>query len=79
MKALLASADWRSQGSLADYLKASDIPGIEWIDTCALTRHIRLQCAMKAVLSTEDLDPDSLAEKARQSPDMWLAVTLSKM
>jgi carbamoyl-phosphate synthase small subunit len=25
---------------------------------------------MKAALSTEDLDPDSLAEKARQSPDM---------
>ncbi|NOR05530.1 MAG: glutamine-hydrolyzing carbamoyl-phosphate synthase small subunit [Deltaproteobacteria bacterium] len=63
-------SNWRSQGSLADYLKASDIPGIEGIDTRALTRHIRLQGAMKAALSTEDLDPDSLAEKARQSPDM---------
>jgi len=63
-------SNWRSQGSLADYLKASNIPGIEGIDTRALTRHIRLQGAMKAALSTEDLEPDSLIEKARQSPDM---------
>jgi carbamoyl-phosphate synthase small subunit len=63
-------SNWRSQRSLADYLKASDIPGLEGIDTRALTRHIRLQGAMKAALSTSDLDPDSLVEKARQSPDM---------
>jgi carbamoyl-phosphate synthase small subunit len=63
-------SNWRSHGSLADYLKASDIPGIEGIDTRALTRHIRLQGAMKAALSTEDLGPDSLIEKARRSPDM---------
>jgi carbamoyl-phosphate synthase small subunit len=63
-------SNWRSQRSLADYLKASNIPGLEGIDTRALTRHIRLQGAMKAALSTFDLDPDSLVEKARQSPDM---------
>jgi len=63
-------SNWRSQGSLADYLRASNIPGIEGIDTRALTGHIRLKGAMKAALSTEDLEPDSLIEKARQSPDM---------
>jgi carbamoyl-phosphate synthase small subunit len=63
-------SNWRSQRSLADYLKASNIPGLEGIDTRALTKHIRLQGAMKAALSTLDLDPDSLVEKARQSPDM---------
>ena len=63
-------SNWRSKRSLADYLKASDIPGIEGIDTRALTRHIRLAGAMKAALSTLDLDPDSLVEKARQSPDI---------
>lgn len=60
----------RSQRSLADYLKASDIPGIEGIDTRALARHIRLQGAMKAALSTIDTDPDSLVEKAKHSADM---------
>ncbi len=63
-------SNWRSQMSLADYLKASGVPGLEGIDTRALTRHIRLQGAMKAALSTEDLSPDSLVEKARQGPDM---------
>ncbi len=63
-------SNWRSQQSLADYLKASGIPGIEGLDTRALTRHIRLQGAMKAALSTQNLDSDSLVEKARQAPDM---------
>ncbi len=63
-------SNYRSERSLADYLKANGIPGVEGIDTRALTRHIRVQGAMKAALSTEDLDPDSLVEKARQAPDM---------
>jgi len=63
-------SNWRSQRSLADYLKAANIPGLEGIDTRALTRHIRLAGAMKAALSTKDLDPESLVEKARQCPDM---------
>jgi carbamoyl-phosphate synthase small subunit len=63
-------SNWRSKGSLADYLKANNIPGVEGIDTRALTRHIRIHGAMKAILSTDDLKPDSLIEKARQSKDM---------
>jgi carbamoyl-phosphate synthase small subunit len=63
-------SNWRSQKSLSDYLKDNNIPGLEGIDTRALTRHIRLKGAMKAALSTQDLDQDSLVEKARQSPDM---------
>jgi len=63
-------SNWRSQTSLAEYLKAGNIPGIEGIDTRALTRHIRLEGAMKAALSTYDTDPDSLVEKARQAPDI---------
>ena len=63
-------SNWRSRGSLAGYLMSSNIPGVEGIDTRALTRHIRLEGAMKAALSTEDLDPDSLVEKAKRSPDM---------
>jgi carbamoyl-phosphate synthase small subunit len=61
-------SNWRSQRSLADYLESNKIPGIEGIDTRALTRHIRVAGAMTAALSTLDLDPDSLVETARQSP-----------
>jgi carbamoyl-phosphate synthase small subunit len=63
-------SNWRSQGSLADYLKAKGIPGIEGLDTRALTRHIRLKGAMMAALSTEGTDPQSLVEKARMAPSM---------
>ena len=63
-------SNWRSQKSLAEYLRVYGVPGIEGIDTRALTRHIRIQGAMKAALSTRDLDPDSLVERARRSPDM---------
>jgi len=63
-------SNWRSQRSLADYLMSNSIPGLEGIDTRALTRHIRLSGAMRASLSTQNLDPDSLVEKARQSPYM---------
>ncbi|MBW1785930.1 MAG: glutamine-hydrolyzing carbamoyl-phosphate synthase small subunit [Deltaproteobacteria bacterium] len=63
-------SNWRSQRSLADYLIAAHIPGMEGLDTRALTRHIRLQGAMRAALSTEETDPDALVEKARHSADM---------
>ncbi len=63
-------SNWRSRESLAEYLRSNHIPGVEGIDTRALTRHIRQAGAMKAALSTLDLDPGSLVEKARQSPDM---------
>jgi carbamoyl-phosphate synthase small subunit len=63
-------SNWRSQRSLAQYLQAGRVLGVEGIDTRALTRHIRLTGAMRAVVSTLDLDPDSLVEKARSSPQM---------
>jgi len=63
-------SNYRSKKPLAVYLKEAGIPGIEGIDTRALTRHIRLKGAMKAALSTRESDPDALVEMARQSPDM---------
>jgi carbamoyl-phosphate synthase small subunit len=60
-------SNWRSERTPADYLKESGIIGIEGIDTRALTRHIRLAGAMRGVISTTDLDPESLIEKARTS------------
>jgi carbamoyl-phosphate synthase small subunit len=62
--------NWRSESSLSEYLKSNGIPGVEGIDTRALTRHIRLKGAMKAALSTRDLNPESMIEKAKQGPNM---------
>ncbi len=63
-------SNWRSQKSLADYLKENNIVGIEGIDTRALTRHIRISGAMKAVISTQDLDEKNLISKAKNSPGL---------
>jgi carbamoyl-phosphate synthase small subunit len=64
------ASNWRSEEGLGAYLKQNGIVGIEGVDTRALTRHIRLRGAMKAVISTEDLNDRSLVEKARSSPGL---------
>ncbi len=61
------TSNWQSQKHLSDYLEENNIMGIEAIDTRALTRHIRLQGAMKGVISTDDLNDSSLAAKAKAS------------
>jgi carbamoyl-phosphate synthase small subunit len=63
-------SNFRSKGTLADYLIKSHVLGIEDLDTRALTRHIRKSGAMRAVISTSDLDPDSLVKKAKEVPSM---------
>jgi carbamoyl-phosphate synthase small subunit len=60
-------SNWRSEETLADYLSQQGIIGIEGIDTRALTRHIRLAGAMRGVISTNGINPDSLVKKARAS------------
>jgi carbamoyl-phosphate synthase small subunit len=60
-------SNFRSEQSLADYLRASGIVAIESIDTRALVRRLRSSGAMKGVLSTVDLDDASLVAKARAS------------
>src|SRR5512132_4199655 len=64
------ASNWRAEQSLDEYLKQSKIVAMEKIDTRALVRHIRDKGAMRACLSTVDLDEKSLVEKARQSPPM---------
>jgi carbamoyl-phosphate synthase small subunit len=63
-------SNWRAQESLGQFLKNYGIPGIEGVDTRALTKHIRTAGAMKAVISTEDMDKDQLVEKAKASPGL---------
>lgn len=47
-------SNWRSEGTLEDYLKRWNIPGIQGIDTRALTRHLRDKGAMKGCIVTGD-------------------------
>jgi len=63
-------SNFQSRDTLADYLIKGHVLGIEDLDTRALTRHIRKSGAMRAIISTSDLDPDSLVERAKQIPSM---------
>src|SRR5437764_8190083 len=46
-------SNWRAEESLDHYLRRWKIPGVQGIDTRALTRHLRTRGAMKACLTTE--------------------------
>ncbi len=61
-------SNFRSEGSLDDYLRGAGVIGIEGIDTRALVRRLRVRGAMTGILSTIDLDNASLVNKARTSP-----------
>ncbi|MDR1659662.1 MAG: glutamine-hydrolyzing carbamoyl-phosphate synthase small subunit, partial [Desulfovibrio sp.] len=63
-------SSWRSVMSLPDFLQKNGTPGMEGLDTRALTRHLRIHGAMRGVISTRDIDPLSLREKARALPSM---------
>jgi carbamoyl-phosphate synthase small subunit len=64
------ASNWRSEKTLDKYLKQNKIVGIEGIDTRALTKHIRLKGAMNAVISTQDLNDESLIKKAKSLPGL---------
>jgi carbamoyl-phosphate synthase small subunit len=61
-------SNYRAQKPLDAYLKENGVLGLEGVDTRALVRRLRVRGAMKAVLSTTDLDDASLVHKARTSP-----------
>jgi carbamoyl-phosphate synthase small subunit len=63
-------SNFRSDGDLGEYLRRCNIVGLAGIDTRALVRRIRTQGAMKGVLSSVDLDDESLVAKAQASPGL---------
>ncbi len=64
------ASNFRSTGSLSDFLARHGIVGIAEIDTRMLVRQIRDQGAMKGVISTTDLNDESLIRKAKASPGL---------
>ena len=63
-------SNWRSQGTLHDFLAKHGIIGIQGIDTRALTRHIRNTGAQQAVISTKPTDPKKLVAQANRLPSL---------
>lgn len=61
-------SSWRATTSLPELLRSREVVAIEGVDTRALTLRIRGGGAMRAAISTTDLNPSSLVARVRQSP-----------
>ncbi len=77
-------SNWRANDSLTAYLKKKNIVGIQGIDTRMLTRHIRDKGAQMGIISTVDLEPESLLLKVKAAPsisslDLVGSVTTAKL
>jgi carbamoyl-phosphate synthase small subunit len=59
------ASNWRSELSLGDYLAKNDMPGVEGIDTRALTKILRVRGAMKSCVSTEGISDKEAVARAR--------------
>jgi len=63
-------SNWRADMSLPDYLKKHSVVAIDGVDTRKIVKMTREEGAMKCVISTTDLDHESLIAKARNARDM---------
>ncbi len=59
-----------ADNSLDAFMRSHGLVGISDVDTRSLVRHIRAKGVMNAVISSVDLDEDSLIEKAGALPSM---------
>ena len=64
------TSNWRSRRSVQDYLADAGIPGVEGVDTRAITKKLRLAGAMNACISTEGLSDAEAVRKAKDFPGL---------
>jgi carbamoyl-phosphate synthase small subunit len=58
-------SNWRADFSLAEYLEKNGIPGIQGIDTRALTKKLRVRGAMNGFISTEEISDEKALQRAK--------------
>ena len=63
-------SNWRADSSLAEYLEKNGIPGLQGIDTRALTKKLRVRGAMKSFISTEGVGEAEAVARARAWPGL---------
>src|SRR5256885_16759737 len=59
-------SSWRADLSLAQYLEENSIPGIQGIDTRALTRKLRVRGALNGFISTEGVSDAEALRRAEE-------------
>jgi carbamoyl-phosphate synthase small subunit len=63
-------SNWRAQSSLAEYLEKNGIPGIQGIDTRALTKKLRVRGALNGFISTLDISDEDAVARAKGWPGL---------
>jgi carbamoyl-phosphate synthase small subunit len=63
-------SSWRADASLQAYLREHGIPGIQGIDTRALTRRLRVRGALRGCLSTTEISDADAVQAARDWPGL---------
>jgi len=63
-------SNWRADFSLAQYLEQNGIPGIQGIDTRALTKKLRVRGALNGFISTEGVSENEALAQAKEWPGL---------
>jgi carbamoyl-phosphate synthase small subunit len=61
---------WRAEHSLAAYLEQNGIPGIQGLDTRALTKKLRVRGALNGFISTEEISDEEALKRAKEWPGL---------
>ena len=59
-------SNWRADHSLSDYLERNGIPGIQGLDTRALTKKLRVRGALNGFISTEGVSEAEAVKRAKE-------------
>jgi carbamoyl-phosphate synthase small subunit len=63
-------SNWRADHSLAEYLEQNGIPGIQGLDTRALTKKLRVRGALNGFISTKEVTDAEAVKQAREWPGL---------
>src|SRR5436190_1646915 len=63
-------SNWRADFSLGEYLERNGIPGLEEVDTRALTRKLRVRGALNGFISTEGVSEAEAVRRAQDWPGL---------
>ena len=63
-------SNWRADSSLGEYLEKNGIPGVQGVDTRALTKKLRVRGAMNGFISTREIADEEAVARARQWPGL---------
>ncbi len=63
-------SNWRADYSLAQYLEESGIPGLQGVDTRALTKKLRVRGALNGFISTEGISAAEALRRAHEWPGL---------